>query len=199
MCDTLLSEKEPRPSSSSRFTRLRSHSIILATALMERTVFLTSSFSSGVTRSTLLRRILSAKATCCTASFTTPSSRTSSRCCLMCLASTTHRIASTRYSIPTSGLELKVKATGAGSAMPVVSMMTLSYFSGRCNSVSINPSTNNHQQIWSHTGQRSLAPSQFVGVRLSPRSQCLNIPVRKYSRFQIQQCRTNIRHTRGRD
>mmetsp|Transcript_47718 Transcript_47718/g.116156 ORF Transcript_47718/g.116156 Transcript_47718/m.116156 type:complete len:284 (+) Transcript_47718:345-1196(+) len=129
MCEMFSREKEPIPRSSSRFTREFWHSMILAVTLMDRRSFRTLDFSSGVTRSILLSRILSAKATCCTASLTTPSARTSSRCCLMCLESTRHRIASMRNAIPTSGRELNVKATGAGSAMPVVSMMTASYFS----------------------------------------------------------------------
>ena len=53
----------------------------------------------------------------------------------MCLQSATHRIASILYLDPTSGCVLKVKATGAGSASPVVSMMTASYFSLRVDSM----------------------------------------------------------------
>mmetsp|Transcript_38066 Transcript_38066/g.78099 ORF Transcript_38066/g.78099 Transcript_38066/m.78099 type:complete len:358 (+) Transcript_38066:871-1944(+) len=126
---TLSRLKEPMPSSWSRSTRLRSHSKMLARPLIDRNVFRTADFSSAVTRSILFSKILSANATWLTASLTTPASRTSSRCCLMFLASTTQRMASILNAAPHSGLLLKVKATGAGSAIPVVSMITASYFS----------------------------------------------------------------------
>ncbi len=53
-------------------------------------------FSSSVTRSTLLRRILSANATCWSASLILPSGFTSSRCKFTCLASAKQTILSMR-------------------------------------------------------------------------------------------------------
>ena len=58
--------------------------------------FSTVSSSCSLTRSILLRRTRSAKASCSTASFSTPSGLSSSMCCTRCLASTTVRIASRR-------------------------------------------------------------------------------------------------------
>ena len=79
------------------------------------------SFSSGI-RSTLLISSTSAKATCSTASFSTPSGFTSSRCSPMCLASMSVTIASRRANERMFSSTKKVWATGAGSARPVVSM-----------------------------------------------------------------------------
>ena len=73
-------------------------------------------------RSVLLRTILSANATCSTASFSTPSGLTSSKCSLTCAASTIVMIASSRRSEAISSSMKKVCATGAGSASPVVSI-----------------------------------------------------------------------------
>mmetsp|Transcript_5386 Transcript_5386/g.9030 ORF Transcript_5386/g.9030 Transcript_5386/m.9030 type:complete len:222 (+) Transcript_5386:939-1604(+) len=78
--------------------------------------------SSAVTRSVLLSKMRSAKATCSTASFSAPSGFSSSRCCSICLASTTVTMPSSRANDLTMSSTKNVCATGAGSAMPVVSM-----------------------------------------------------------------------------
>mmetsp|Transcript_67804 Transcript_67804/g.189270 ORF Transcript_67804/g.189270 Transcript_67804/m.189270 type:complete len:239 (+) Transcript_67804:799-1515(+) len=75
------------------------------------------------TRSVLLSSMRSAKATCSTASFSTPSGFCSSRCCSMCLASTSVTMPSSRAKASTFSSTKKVCAIGAGSARPVVSMM----------------------------------------------------------------------------
>mmetsp|Transcript_14598 Transcript_14598/g.38872 ORF Transcript_14598/g.38872 Transcript_14598/m.38872 type:complete len:306 (+) Transcript_14598:344-1261(+) len=79
--------------------------------------------SSSLTRSVLLSRIRSANATCSTASFSAPSGFSSSRCCSTCLASTSVMMPSSLAKALTASSTKKVCATGAGSAMPVVSMM----------------------------------------------------------------------------
>merc|ERR1719399_1026247 len=76
----------------------RSHCRIGASLLMERSRFSTRFRSSSETRSILFRRRRSAKATCSTASFSTPSPLSSSRCCSTCLASTSVTIPSRRAS-----------------------------------------------------------------------------------------------------
>mmetsp|Transcript_83195 Transcript_83195/g.233085 ORF Transcript_83195/g.233085 Transcript_83195/m.233085 type:complete len:313 (+) Transcript_83195:457-1395(+) len=86
----------------------------------------TSASSSSVARSVLLRRMRSAKATCSTDSFSTPSGFSSSRWAMRCLASTTVRMPSRANFCCTKSSAKKVCATGAGSARPVVSMMTAS-------------------------------------------------------------------------
>mmetsp|Transcript_22019 Transcript_22019/g.49678 ORF Transcript_22019/g.49678 Transcript_22019/m.49678 type:complete len:381 (+) Transcript_22019:595-1737(+) len=78
--------------------------------------------SASETRSVLLRSIRSAKATCSTASFSAPSGFSSSRCCSMCFASISVTIPSRRANSLTASSTKKVCATGAGSAMPVVSI-----------------------------------------------------------------------------
>ena len=79
------------------------------------------SASSG-TRSTLFSRIRSANATCCTLSLISSSPRFSSRCCSTCLASTKQTTPSSRANALIVGSMRKVCATGAGSAIPVVSI-----------------------------------------------------------------------------
>ena len=74
----------------------------------------TAASSASSTRSILLRRTRSAKASCSTASFSTPSGLSSSRCCTRCLASTTVRMASRRSLAWSSSCTKKVCATGAG-------------------------------------------------------------------------------------
>mmetsp|Transcript_3754 Transcript_3754/g.11709 ORF Transcript_3754/g.11709 Transcript_3754/m.11709 type:complete len:260 (-) Transcript_3754:14-793(-) len=86
---------------------------------------LASSASSG-TRSVLFSSTLSAKAICSTASFSTPSGFSSSRCWTMCFASTTVQMPSSVYILWMSSSTKKVCATGAGSASPVVSIITAS-------------------------------------------------------------------------
>mmetsp|Transcript_48393 Transcript_48393/g.90670 ORF Transcript_48393/g.90670 Transcript_48393/m.90670 type:complete len:204 (-) Transcript_48393:16-627(-) len=85
-----------------------------------------SSSAASLTRSTLFSKIRSANATCSTASFSTPSGFSSSKCCTMCLASTTVQMPSSLYISLMSSSTKKVCATGAGSARPVVSMITAS-------------------------------------------------------------------------
>mmetsp|Transcript_17523 Transcript_17523/g.44926 ORF Transcript_17523/g.44926 Transcript_17523/m.44926 type:complete len:228 (+) Transcript_17523:917-1600(+) len=81
------------------------------------------SFSSSGTRSILFSSSKSAKATCSTASFSTPSGFSSSRCSSMWKASMTVTIASRRAKLLMFSSTKNVCATGAGSARPVVSMM----------------------------------------------------------------------------
>mmetsp|Transcript_25245 Transcript_25245/g.58863 ORF Transcript_25245/g.58863 Transcript_25245/m.58863 type:complete len:249 (+) Transcript_25245:145-891(+) len=99
-----------------------------ATALMLFRRASTRTRSSSVTRSVLLRSSRSANATCSTASFSTPSALTSSRCCSMCFASTSVTMPSSFANSLTISSTKKVCATGAGSAIPVVSMMMPSSF-----------------------------------------------------------------------
>jgi len=72
-------------------------SLISTTPLIALIFPLILTRSSGVTRSHLFRRILSAKAIYSTDSFSTPGALISSRCISMCLASTTVIIASNLY------------------------------------------------------------------------------------------------------
>mmetsp|Transcript_30604 Transcript_30604/g.94635 ORF Transcript_30604/g.94635 Transcript_30604/m.94635 type:complete len:293 (+) Transcript_30604:742-1620(+) len=99
-----------------------------ANALMPRMRFSTRSRSCSETRSILLRRIRSANATCSTDSFSAPSGFSSSRCCSMCFASTTVTMPSRSAKHEISSSTKNVCATGAGSAMPVVSMTMPSSF-----------------------------------------------------------------------
>mmetsp|Transcript_47154 Transcript_47154/g.111997 ORF Transcript_47154/g.111997 Transcript_47154/m.111997 type:complete len:200 (-) Transcript_47154:455-1054(-) len=96
---------------------------ILAYLLMCLILSLTAMACSGVTKSSLLRMILSAKATCWKASFTFPSSTVSSKRPGRFLESATVTTASNRRSAVTCGLDMKVRTMGTGSAMPVVSIM----------------------------------------------------------------------------
>mmetsp|Transcript_5893 Transcript_5893/g.14634 ORF Transcript_5893/g.14634 Transcript_5893/m.14634 type:complete len:359 (+) Transcript_5893:121-1197(+) len=105
-----------------------SHRWIGAVLLIARRRFSTRSRSSLVTTSILFSSSRSAKATCSTASFSAPSAFSSSRCCSMCLASTRVTMPSRREKRRTSSSTKKVWATGAGSAMPVVSITIPSSF-----------------------------------------------------------------------
>mmetsp|Transcript_20505 Transcript_20505/g.49301 ORF Transcript_20505/g.49301 Transcript_20505/m.49301 type:complete len:279 (-) Transcript_20505:266-1102(-) len=92
-------------------------------------LFLPPSLSSSIIRSILFRIILSAKHTCCSASFSVPSALSSSSLWRMCFASATVMMLSSLYilsrdSSPSFVSAKKVWTTGAGSARPVVSMMT---------------------------------------------------------------------------
>mmetsp|Transcript_66148 Transcript_66148/g.187863 ORF Transcript_66148/g.187863 Transcript_66148/m.187863 type:complete len:240 (-) Transcript_66148:1398-2117(-) len=91
-------------------------------ALMSRMRRSTSARCASSARSHLLSKIRSAKAICSTASFSTPSGFSSSRCSMTCLASTRVRIPSSAMCCCTKSSAKKVCATGAGSASPVVSM-----------------------------------------------------------------------------
>mmetsp|Transcript_6323 Transcript_6323/g.14831 ORF Transcript_6323/g.14831 Transcript_6323/m.14831 type:complete len:251 (+) Transcript_6323:376-1128(+) len=102
------------------------HCTIGAYALSLRRRASTRVRSSGETRSTLLRSSLSAKHTCSTDSFSTPSGFSSSRCCSMCLASTSVTMPSSLANSLIDSSMKKVCATGPGSASPVVSMMMAS-------------------------------------------------------------------------
>mmetsp|Transcript_24464 Transcript_24464/g.81300 ORF Transcript_24464/g.81300 Transcript_24464/m.81300 type:complete len:246 (+) Transcript_24464:427-1164(+) len=106
-----------------------------ACELIDLSRFSTRSRSSSETRSVLLSRIRSAKATCSTASFSAPSGFSSSRCCSMCFASTSVTIASSRACSLMDSSMKKVCATGPGSASPVVSITTASSRSRRLKSL----------------------------------------------------------------
>mmetsp|Transcript_5328 Transcript_5328/g.23602 ORF Transcript_5328/g.23602 Transcript_5328/m.23602 type:complete len:231 (+) Transcript_5328:199-891(+) len=93
-----------------------------AEELMDLSLAVMRFTSASSTRSILLRIIRSAKATCSIASFSAPSGFSSSRCCSMCLASTRVTIPSRRKCSWTPSSTKKVCATGAGSAIPVVSI-----------------------------------------------------------------------------
>mmetsp|Transcript_56823 Transcript_56823/g.114078 ORF Transcript_56823/g.114078 Transcript_56823/m.114078 type:complete len:267 (-) Transcript_56823:49-849(-) len=94
-----------------------------AVLLMARISSWRSSRYSALTRSVLFSRMRSAKATCSTASLTTPSGFSSFKCSKMCFESTTVRMPSKAMLPCTKSSAKKVCATGAGSARPVVSMM----------------------------------------------------------------------------
>mmetsp|Transcript_145559 Transcript_145559/g.362996 ORF Transcript_145559/g.362996 Transcript_145559/m.362996 type:complete len:328 (-) Transcript_145559:447-1430(-) len=83
-----------------------------------------SASSSSEARSVLLSKIRSAKAICSTASFSTPSGFSSRKCCKQCFASTTVMMPSRTIWAWMWSSAKNVCATGAGSARPVVSMMT---------------------------------------------------------------------------
>mmetsp|Transcript_24243 Transcript_24243/g.79818 ORF Transcript_24243/g.79818 Transcript_24243/m.79818 type:complete len:300 (-) Transcript_24243:91-990(-) len=91
------------------------HRRIGANLLISRSRFSSRcrSASSG-TKSTLLSRRRSAKATCSTASFSAPSGFSSSRCCSMCFASTSVTIASSRACSLMDSSMKKVCATCSG-------------------------------------------------------------------------------------
>mmetsp|Transcript_99058 Transcript_99058/g.174757 ORF Transcript_99058/g.174757 Transcript_99058/m.174757 type:complete len:238 (-) Transcript_99058:398-1111(-) len=99
------------------------HRRIWTFSLIMRILFSTSSSVGSSTKSVLLRMIRSAKAICSTASFSTPSGFSSSRCSMTCFASTSVRMPSRSNFCWTKSSAKKVCATGAGSARPVVSMM----------------------------------------------------------------------------
>ena len=93
------------------------------TFLMRSSIAPSSAFS---TRSILFSKMRSAKASCSSASFSTPSGFSSSRREMMCLLSHTVMIPSRENFAAISSSTKKVCATGAGSARPVVSMMIAS-------------------------------------------------------------------------
>mmetsp|Transcript_27669 Transcript_27669/g.89374 ORF Transcript_27669/g.89374 Transcript_27669/m.89374 type:complete len:200 (-) Transcript_27669:414-1013(-) len=107
------------------------HSMSSAKALMECSRDLTSSSSALLTKSILFRRIRSANATCCTASLTVPSGRTSLMCVVIFLASTSEMTPSIRKLLLIAQFWVKVLMMGAGSARPVVSSRTRSKSSFR--------------------------------------------------------------------
>ena len=72
----------------------------------------------------MLRSTRSANASCSTASFSTPSGFSSSSRISKCFASHTAVMQSSEYRLLMPSLMKNVCATGAGSARPVVSMMT---------------------------------------------------------------------------
>mmetsp|Transcript_11717 Transcript_11717/g.35631 ORF Transcript_11717/g.35631 Transcript_11717/m.35631 type:complete len:337 (+) Transcript_11717:489-1499(+) len=98
------------------------HLTMGAFVLMDLSLFSILTRSASSTKSVLFSSILSAKATCSTASFSAPSGFSASRCCSMCLASTRVTMPSSLENCWTSSSTKKVWATGAGSARPVVSM-----------------------------------------------------------------------------
>mmetsp|Transcript_29711 Transcript_29711/g.90353 ORF Transcript_29711/g.90353 Transcript_29711/m.90353 type:complete len:202 (+) Transcript_29711:654-1259(+) len=115
------------PSTDPTDTSEWAHLWIGAKPLMPRSrASMRSSSSASETRSVLLSRIRSAKATCSAASFSTPSGFSSSMRARMCFESQTVMIASRENLAWMSSSTKKVCATGAGSARPVVSMMTAS-------------------------------------------------------------------------
>mmetsp|Transcript_14795 Transcript_14795/g.40553 ORF Transcript_14795/g.40553 Transcript_14795/m.40553 type:complete len:240 (+) Transcript_14795:603-1322(+) len=119
---TLSNEKALMPMMKSMSTTEFCVRLSAAVLLMTRSSPMTSSSSSGETKSVLLSNIRSANATCSTASLTTPSGFSSRRCPKTCFASTTVRIPSRAMLACTKSSAKKVCATGAGSAKPVVSM-----------------------------------------------------------------------------
>mmetsp|Transcript_22419 Transcript_22419/g.74309 ORF Transcript_22419/g.74309 Transcript_22419/m.74309 type:complete len:322 (+) Transcript_22419:160-1125(+) len=129
MSSTFLRSKASTPSTKSSAKPLaRSQRFSGATLFSDRSFDSTAASSPSSRRSHLFRRMRSAKATCSTASFSTPSGFCSSRCCTMCFASTTVTKASSRARSLSTSSTKKVWATGAGSAKPVVSMMMPSNF-----------------------------------------------------------------------
>mmetsp|Transcript_56664 Transcript_56664/g.172496 ORF Transcript_56664/g.172496 Transcript_56664/m.172496 type:complete len:299 (-) Transcript_56664:340-1236(-) len=114
------------PRMKSMGTSLYLHRRIWAASLILRIRFSTSSSSASSTKSVLFRRMRSAKATCSTASFSTPSGFSSSRWATKCFASATVRMPSSAIFCWTKSSAKNVCATGAGSARPVVSIRTAS-------------------------------------------------------------------------
>mmetsp|Transcript_13046 Transcript_13046/g.29781 ORF Transcript_13046/g.29781 Transcript_13046/m.29781 type:complete len:235 (+) Transcript_13046:663-1367(+) len=102
--------------------------------LISRSFDSTLSRSSSLTRSILFTSNRSANATCSTASFSTPSAFSSSRCCSTCAASTIVTMPSRRANCLIDSSMKNVCATGPGSASPVVSTMMASSCLPRCNS-----------------------------------------------------------------
>mmetsp|Transcript_9903 Transcript_9903/g.29152 ORF Transcript_9903/g.29152 Transcript_9903/m.29152 type:complete len:264 (+) Transcript_9903:258-1049(+) len=135
-----------------------------------------SSASSG-TKSHLLRINRSAKATCSTASFSTPSGLISPSLVKACLASTTVTRASNRARSFSTSSTKNVWATGAGSARPVVSTMTPSNgFIPGCSSLFriLDRSARTVQQM--HPLFISKMSSSALTLRLTNRSSMPNSP-----------------------
>mmetsp|Transcript_32876 Transcript_32876/g.94571 ORF Transcript_32876/g.94571 Transcript_32876/m.94571 type:complete len:282 (-) Transcript_32876:341-1186(-) len=122
----LSSENALMPKMKSMSTSLYLQRLICTPSLIILMRLSTSSKSASDTRSHLFSKILSAKATCSTASFSTPSGFSSSKCMIKCLASATVKMPSRHNFCCTKSSAKNVCATGAGSANPVVSMMTAS-------------------------------------------------------------------------
>mmetsp|Transcript_89735 Transcript_89735/g.231669 ORF Transcript_89735/g.231669 Transcript_89735/m.231669 type:complete len:253 (-) Transcript_89735:502-1260(-) len=99
---------------------------ICTASLIMRIRFSTSSSSASDTRSHLFSKMRSAKATCSTASFSTPSGFSSSKWATRCFASHTVKMPSKDSFCCTKSSAKNVCATGDGSASPVVSIMTAS-------------------------------------------------------------------------
>mmetsp|Transcript_702 Transcript_702/g.2064 ORF Transcript_702/g.2064 Transcript_702/m.2064 type:complete len:293 (+) Transcript_702:119-997(+) len=161
-----------------RSTRDRSHSMTSAKLLMAAMRARIAAFSSGDTRSTLLRRILSENATCCTASFTAPSGFSSSRCALTCFAEARQTTASMRKLSSIHWFDLSVAMMGAGSASPVVSSMMASNcarFSTSDPSVRTrSPRMEQHAQplsIWIRSSFEAMfSETSFSSMLISPNS-----------------------------
>mmetsp|Transcript_24465 Transcript_24465/g.81304 ORF Transcript_24465/g.81304 Transcript_24465/m.81304 type:complete len:246 (+) Transcript_24465:427-1164(+) len=131
----LCRSKEEMPMRSLGSTCPFSHRKMVALGLSLRSRSSMAGSSASETRSVLLSKIRSAKATCSTASFSAPSGFSSSRCCSMCFASTSVTIASSRACSLMDSSMKKVCATGPGSASPVVSITTASSRSRRLKSL----------------------------------------------------------------
>mmetsp|Transcript_16679 Transcript_16679/g.48714 ORF Transcript_16679/g.48714 Transcript_16679/m.48714 type:complete len:301 (+) Transcript_16679:97-999(+) len=132
---------------------------------------------SSSTRSHLFTNILSAKATCSTASFSTPSGLISPSLVKACLASTTVTRASNRARSFSTSSTKNVWATGAGSARPVVSTMTPSNgFIPGCSSLFriLDRSARTVQQM--HPLFISKMSSSALTLRLTNRSSMPNSP-----------------------
>mmetsp|Transcript_7837 Transcript_7837/g.24014 ORF Transcript_7837/g.24014 Transcript_7837/m.24014 type:complete len:238 (-) Transcript_7837:190-903(-) len=170
--------KAEMPTIFERSTLLRVQVMTLAKRLIEVSVSSIASSSAGVTRSTLLRRTRSAKATCCTASLTAPSGLTSSRCALTCFASARQMTASMTKLSSIHWFDLIVAMIGAGSARPVVSRRTQSNcfrFSTREPSVRTrSPRIEQHAHPLSILIRSSLvamfSPTSFSSMLISPYS-----------------------------
>mmetsp|Transcript_24297 Transcript_24297/g.26832 ORF Transcript_24297/g.26832 Transcript_24297/m.26832 type:complete len:227 (+) Transcript_24297:561-1241(+) len=106
-------------------------SVVVAVGFNFLISFLIFSISSAFDKSILFKRTLSAKHTCSTASFSTPSAFFSAKRSKMYLASTTVMTLSRRYFALISLSTKNVWTTGAGSANPVVSIRIPSNFSTR--------------------------------------------------------------------
>mmetsp|Transcript_52872 Transcript_52872/g.128110 ORF Transcript_52872/g.128110 Transcript_52872/m.128110 type:complete len:289 (-) Transcript_52872:77-943(-) len=126
MSTTLCKSKARTPRTLSNGTTALSHRITSPVLLILRSLFSTSSRCSGDTRSVLFSSILSANTTCSTHSFSAPSGFTSSKCCITCFASTKVTMASSLALAWIPSSMKNVWATGAGSAIPVVSINTAS-------------------------------------------------------------------------
>mmetsp|Transcript_30629 Transcript_30629/g.89458 ORF Transcript_30629/g.89458 Transcript_30629/m.89458 type:complete len:269 (-) Transcript_30629:2-808(-) len=122
MSSVLRRSKEEMPMRSLGSTCPFSHRKMVALGLSLRSRSSMAGSSASGTRSVLLSKMRSAKATCSTASFSAPSGFSSSRWSSMCLASISVTIPSSRANALTASSTKKVCATGAGSARPVVSM-----------------------------------------------------------------------------
>mmetsp|Transcript_68721 Transcript_68721/g.194699 ORF Transcript_68721/g.194699 Transcript_68721/m.194699 type:complete len:200 (+) Transcript_68721:596-1195(+) len=112
--------------SSETLTRPFTAGRIFAYLLISLMRSLTAMASSVVVRSNLFKMILSANATCWYASLTLPSSTWSSSRPRMFFVSAMATTASSRRSCVSSGLDMKVRTMGTGSAIPVVSIMMAS-------------------------------------------------------------------------